>query len=100
MNTTLTVARAPHEVAALFDRLRLSPLDEVFAALGMPAVQLVHRDGRLIVAAGDGPDSAEVRYERAPMLTPYDVSRTCVTIATHDREGRALADLLTAALVV
>lgn len=94
----LTIPRTPHELGAMLDRLRLAPLGDVLGALGLPAVSLSHLPGRLIAYAGDGPNSAEIAYVRAPMITPFDASRTDVTITAHDREGRALAALLTAAL--
>lgn len=95
---TLTVTRSPRDIAAMFDRLRAAPLADVLGALGLPSVELQHVPGRMIAYAGDGPNSAEVRYERAPMVTPFDASRTVVTISAHDREGRIVASMLTAAL--
>jgi len=95
---TLTVSRSPHDIAALINRLKASPLGDVLGALGLPAVELSHTPGRLIAYAGDGPNSAEIAYERAPMRSPYEASRTDVTISAHDREGRTIAALLTAAL--
>ncbi len=94
----LTVTRSPVEVGAMLDRLRAAPLGDVLGALGLPAVELSHTPGRLIAYAGDGPNSAEIAYERAPMRSPYEASRTDVTISAHDREGRTIAALLTAAL--
>jgi hypothetical protein len=96
--TNLTITRSPHDVAAMIDRLRAAPLGDVWAALGLPAVEIQHANGRAWAFAGDGPNSADIVYSRAPMASPYDVSRTEIRIDAHDREGRALGALLTAAL--
>lgn len=96
--TNITIAKSPHDVAAMLDRLRAAPLAEVFGALGLPVVEIAHTVGRAVAYAGDGPNSAEIEYARAPMVTPFDASRTEVTIVAHDWEGHALAGLLTAAL--
>jgi hypothetical protein len=94
----LTVTRSPLEVGAMLDRLRAAPLGDVLGALGLPAVKLSHLPGRMVAYAGDAPNSAEIEYERVPLVSPFDVSRTAVTITAHDREGRTIAALLTAAL--
>jgi hypothetical protein len=96
--TNLIASRTPRDVAAMLDRLRAAPLGDVLAALGLPAVELAHMPGRLIAYAGDGPNSADIVYARAPMLTPYDATRTMVSISAYDREGGAVAALLAAAL--
>ncbi len=95
--TNITISRSPHDVAAMLDRMQ-EPLAALFGALGLPVVEITHTQGRAVAYAGDGPNSAEIEYARALMVTPFDASRTEVTIAAHDREGRALAGLLTAAL--
>lgn len=95
---TLTIPRTPLEIAALFDRLRDAPVAEVFAALGLPAVNVARTQNGIVAYVGDGPNSAEVTYERAPLTHVYERTRTNVGINAHDREGRALAVLLTAAL--
>lgn len=94
----LTIHKSPRDFAAMLDRLRDAPVSDVFAAFGLPPVQVARTASGLVAFVGDGPNSAEVTYARAPMLTPFDASRTDVRITTHDREGRALAVLLTAAL--
>jgi hypothetical protein len=94
----LTVTRTPLEIAALFDKLRAAPVGEVFAALGLPSVEVARTRTGLVAYVGDGPNSAEVTFARAPLTGIYDRTRTHVDIAAHDREGRALAVLLTAAL--
>lgn len=94
----LTVTRSPVEVGAMLDRLRAAPLGDVLGALGLPAVELSHMPGRMVAYAGDAPNSAEIEYERVPLVSPFDVSRTAVTITAHDREGGVVAALLTAAL--
>jgi hypothetical protein len=95
---SLTVSKSPREVAAIFDRLRNAPLAEVFAAVGLPALEIQHTTGRAHAYSGDAPDSLSITYSRAPMLTPYDTSRTIVEISAAYPEGRALASLITAAL--
>ena len=94
----LTVPRSPLELAAMFDRLRAAPVGDVFAALGMPGVEIMHSAGRVVAYAGDGPNALDLTYARAPMTSPYERSRTDIRIDADYAEGRALAAMLTAAL--
>jgi hypothetical protein len=87
MNTNLTVTKTPHEVRTL--------IGELFAlAIELNAIELLHTDGRAIAYRGDAPTSVEIVYERAPMASPFERTRTTVAIAAHDAEGATIANII------
>lgn len=95
---TMTVQKSPIEIARTVEAFDADKLNAALALLGLRPVDLAMQPGRIVAYVGDSPDSAVIEWQRAEMLTPFERSRTKLTITAHDPRGLVVAGMLADAI--